>query len=315
MLLYIRYLISGRVSIIAECGGDFTIHISQQFENRLADFVGMRTQGCPSPSKHTVKYLHRRIPDNLEDELIRCIVQLAVDIVFNVVSGALANLAPVRRDERAVVRRLGGNQGNQIMQLIAEQTDELRGQIGYSLGELAVLQRKAAAIAYYREGYGQDISTDIRLRKEDQDQSDQGLCPTKESTPCNDPECKGNNGKCTTDDLKNCDCADDVACPSDALEPECRHCGGDVGGGKCKGAPGIKQGCTCWTAQPFGAYAFQHVDNKEFADVQNALINLPDIPEDQRGDDPKPDCHIDLRRGLRGRDAKLLNMNPTLLTR
>lgn len=113
---------------------------------------------------------------------------------------------------------------------------------------LARVVRETYWLMYSQQVNNQPVGVDNTVPQDLIDKSDQALCPAEHLLQCNDQQCRGSGGRCTTKDLKNCQCSDDEGrCPDDeTLMPACPNCGGSIGGGKCIGGDGFKAGCDCW---------------------------------------------------------------------
>lgn len=172
---------------------------------------------------------------------------------------------------------------------------------------------------YHREVDRQHDAEIVRIKKELQDNSEQGLCPPKELLRCKAQSCNGKDGKCAADAIwfKGCDCEDDASsCPNMDSWPLCSNCGGN-NGNKCKGvrlictptdqanqelqrANGVWKDCACIVgdAPPKGSNkppmkGYRPWKNmQDFEKVQKAFQNLPDTPEDPENNNP----HCELRK-------------------
>ncbi|KAF2277259.1 uncharacterized protein EI97DRAFT_417431 [Westerdykella ornata] len=102
------------------------------------------------------------------------------------------------------------------------------------------------------------------------DKEEEKKCPEKKPS-CEATECKGDNGKCTLDGLKDCECEESIKCPDDIDAPFCSACGGEeadtaqcAGGAPCcKGdETGKYKGCRCYKEDGVGVDGLERPDDR-----------------------------------------------------
>ncbi|KAL9113192.1 MAG: hypothetical protein Q9227_002527 [Pyrenula ochraceoflavens] len=290
--------------------GSFTIQLPYDlandvddiYEKNLADSdcpgpVGEKSQSkdsqSDSPRENTHK-LRKRL--DIAEAIITCLVFGTVMLVNNVIRGPLANMARIEEHGR-VLRRPEAAGALVALADVNNEVAVLQQEVDIPIQQWNVIVTSAFWQTYSWVIQQQHTSTVTRVPKEDQDQSEQGLCPPVDAVVCEDKNCNGQDGSCESSGaLASCAChSEDVKCPPDKYMPACINCGGDAGGNLCNGDGGWR-GCSCWESSAHQRTTFKSV--KDFAKAQKAFQKLPDVP-----DQANPHCELRRQLDVRGTDG------------
>ncbi|KAL9615884.1 MAG: hypothetical protein Q9160_009182, partial [Pyrenula sp. 1 TL-2023] len=282
--------------INGESNGDYIINLDKDLATRLDDLLAMNTANCPQPTKRNLNALEKRV--DLPPEIVACLTAGMVILFRNIYQGPLGEMARLR--QRGQVAARPAEAGALIALANAgQQVAQFQRPMGLNDEEWRALTLGVYWEVYNREVARQHDGALVRIKKEQQDQTDQKFCPPKDLIRCVSDSCKGKDGRCAEDAqyFPKCECTDDANCPRADLTPFCDNCGGDKGGSKCKGINDQTwKDCNCLisTKKSKGLRYFSNRD--EFDQTQKLFDDLPMLP-----DDPNPNLpHCELRKRIDG---------------
>lgn len=216
-------------------GKNFTINAPQELAQRTDDLAGQPSGGCPAPRiKRALAALRLGKRDDLDPELVACLLVLTVELVRNMVTGPLAQWVRVNLNNRNVAPAGAG---------AAVVLAEAENQLAPLQQQVDLPQQQWQAIR--NMAYWEAFNRLVRLRQDGQvvkiseDDINLQYCPPKKNLDCANQSCKGSNGKCADSPLEGCDCGagddeDNGSCDA-KVQTACDNCGGDDGKSRCRG--------------------------------------------------------------------------------
>lgn len=292
-------------------------------------------QGCPGVIvKRSLKSqnLKKRV-DPPDAHTVGCLAAGTVIVFTAMIRGPLAEWVRLARNPTQVNAPRGAGAAI-VLQNVQQQVAPMRQEL--PAGLFNDDQWRALVGLAYWETHNQIVlhnppSDVVTVSEQDLEER---VCLPKEFVKCSGDHCKGSKGKCAdSSDAAGCECTDQEEddCDDD-YQPACLNCGGDKGGGVCRGVSllltvtyeadkldqlpdGTYKDCKCWNEDDIFSDSF--ASDQELQDAQAFLANLKDVPDnppppDDGGGMPAAQCKPKNRKRV---DNNLVAMDTDFFTR